>query len=88
MNLVELLRENSTLIIEISGHTDNQGIAAENLSLSKRRAESVVQFLTEQGIPLNRLQAKGYGATRPIAENNTAAGRAKNRRSEMKILRQ
>ncbi len=88
MNLVDLLRENPTLIIEISGHTDNQGNANDNLLLSKRRAEAVVNFLTAQGIPANRLQAKGYGANRPIADNTTAAGRAKNRRSEMKILRQ
>jgi outer membrane protein OmpA-like peptidoglycan-associated protein len=87
ITLVELLRENPNLVIEISGHTDNQGTASDNLSLSKRRAESVVHFLTDQGIPAERLQAKGYGATRPIAENNNVEGRAKNRRSEMKILR-
>ena len=88
MTLVELMRENPGLIIEIGGHTDNQGTPADNLTLSKRRAEAVVQYLSEHGIPANRLQAKGYGAARPIAENNTAEGRAKNRRSEMKILRQ
>lgn len=87
MSLVELLQENPSLIVEIGGHTDNQGNATDNLSLSKRRAESVVHFLTEQGIAPERLQAKGYGATRPLADNNTVEGRAKNRRSEMKILR-
>ena len=86
MTLVDLLKENPDLIVEIGGHTDNMGTASDNLSLSKRRAESVVQFLIQQGIPKNRLQAKGYGSTQPIAENNTVEGRAKNRRSEMKIL--
>ncbi|MBM3432212.1 MAG: flagellar motor protein MotB [Bacteroidetes bacterium] len=87
MSLVELLQENPGLIVEIGGHTDNQGSASENLSLSKRRAEAVVHFLTDQGIPSNRLQAKGYGAGQPIADNSNAEGRAKNRRSEMKIIR-
>ena len=85
--LVDLMRENPSIIIEIGGHTDNTGNATDNLSLSKRRAEAVVKFLTDQGITANRLQAKGYGSTRPIAENTTVEGRAKNRRSEMKILR-
>ena len=87
INLADLLSENPGLIVEISGHTDNQGAATDNLSLSKRRAEAVVQFLTKLGIPSAQLQSKGYGATRPIADNNTPEGRAKNRRSEMKILR-
>jgi outer membrane protein OmpA-like peptidoglycan-associated protein len=87
INLAELLRENQKLIIEISGHTDNQGSSSDNLSLSKRRAEAVTKFLIDQGILPAQLQSKGYGATRPIADNNTAEGRAKNRRSEMKILR-
>lgn len=86
MNLVELMQENPSLIVEIGGHTDNQGNANDNLSLSKRRAEAVVHFLTNKGIAAERLQAKGYGATRPLADNNTIEGRAKNRRSEMKIL--
>lgn len=86
ITLSELLKENPNLIVEIGGHTDNVGAAADNLSLSKRRAESVVQFLLRQGIPKSRLQAKGYGSSEPIAENNTTEGRAKNRRSEMKIL--
>jgi outer membrane protein OmpA-like peptidoglycan-associated protein len=86
LTLAELLRENPTLVVEIGGHTDNIGATSDNLSLSKRRAETVVQYLIQQGIPKNRLQAKGYGSAQPIAENNTAEGRAKNRRSEMKIL--
>ena len=85
--LAELLRENPTIIVEIGGHTDNIGSASDNLSLSKRRAEAVVHFLKDQGIPGERLQAKGYGSTRPISDNSTTEGRAKNRRSEMKILR-
>jgi outer membrane protein OmpA-like peptidoglycan-associated protein len=84
--LVELLKENPGLRIEISGHTDNVGTPASNLTLSNNRALAVVNYLKEQGIAANRLQAKGYGETRPVAGNNTEAERAKNRRTEVKVL--
>ena len=67
----------------ITGHTDNVGGAAMNLSLSQRRAESVVNYLVQGfGIDPARLSAKGYGMSRPIADNKTAEGRQKNRRIE------
>ncbi len=84
--LVGLLKENPGLRIEISGHTDNVGTPASNLALSNNRALAVVTYLKEQGIAANRLQAKGYGETRPVAGNNTEAERAKNRRTEVKVL--
>lgn len=84
--LVALLKENPTLRIEISGHTDNVGKPADNQRLSDSRAKAVVDFVTAQGIAANRLVAKGYGETRPVGDNNTEQGRAKNRRTEVKVL--
>jgi len=86
--LVELLQENPTLKIEISGHTDNAGTPADNLSLSNNRAKAVVQYLSEKNISTGRMTAKGYGETRPIADNHTEEGRARNRRTEMRVLSQ
>ncbi|MCR6721310.1 MAG: OmpA family protein [Chitinophagaceae bacterium] len=84
--LVQLLKENPSLKIEISGHTDNVGKPADNMVLSNNRAKAVMNFLNSQGIALTRLIAKGYGETRPVSDNNTEAGRAKNRRTEVKVL--
>jgi outer membrane protein OmpA-like peptidoglycan-associated protein len=84
--LVGLMRENPTLTTEISGHTDNVGNDKDNLLLSERRAQAVVKYLVDKGIPAERLQAKGYGETKPVAENDNEAGRAANRRTEFKIL--
>ena len=72
--------------IELGGHTDNVGSAASNLKLSLDRANTVRDYLIYKGIDPNRLQTKGYGMTAPIESNNTAAGRAVNRRTEVKIL--
>jgi outer membrane protein OmpA-like peptidoglycan-associated protein len=83
--LVTLLQENPTIKIEIGGHTDNIGKAADNLTLSDHRAKAVVDYLLSKKIDPSRLSAKGYGMTQPVADNNTADGRAQNRRTEMKI---
>ena len=83
--LVALLNENPSLKIEISGHTDNVGKAETNLILSDNRAKAVVDYLIRNKIDPKRLTAKGYGLTKPIADNATEEGRAKNRRTEMKI---
>ena len=66
--------------LEINGHTDNVGKADFNQTLSEKRAGSVVSALTKKGIDASRLMSNGYGFDQPIADNNTAAGRAKNRR--------
>lgn len=68
--------------VTIAGHTDDQGLLENNLALSQRRAEAVMQFLVTQGISLSRLSARGYGEERPLVENRTAEDRAINRRIE------
>jgi outer membrane protein OmpA-like peptidoglycan-associated protein len=84
--VLQLLKENPTMKIRIEGHTDNVGKPEDNLALSRKRAAAVVQYLQGKGADITRLSAAGYGETQPIAENNTEEGRAKNRRTEMKIL--
>jgi len=86
--LVQLLSENPGLTIEISGHTDNVGKPADNLTLSNNRAKAVVDYLAGKNIPASRLLAKGYGETKPVADNKTEEGRAMNRRTEMRVVRQ
>jgi len=86
--LVQLLNENPNLKIEISGHTDNTGKPAGNLTLSNNRAKAVVSYLTAKKIPAQRLIAKGYGETKPVADNKTEEGRSQNRRTEMKVVSQ
>lgn len=84
--VVKFLNDNPTVKIEISAHTDSKGSDDYNLSLSQKRAESVVAFLAGAGIDPARLIAKGYGETVPVADNSTEEGSAKNRRVEMKVL--
>jgi outer membrane protein OmpA-like peptidoglycan-associated protein len=84
--LVSLLQANPDKKIEIGGHTDNVGSDETNLTLSNQRATSVVAYLTSKGVAADRLSAKGYGETMPIATNDTDAGRAKNRRTEFKVI--
>ncbi len=86
--LVQLLNENPSLRIEISGHTDNAGKPADNLLLSNNRAKEVVNYLVSKNIASQRLTAKGYGETKPIANNHSEEGRAMNRRTEMKVVSQ
>ena len=84
--LFEYLQWKTDLKIEIAGHTDNVGKPEDNLRLSQQRAESVKAWLLKKGIAADRITAKGYGATQPIADNNTEVGRQKNRRTEVHIL--
>lgn len=80
------LEQNKKLYVEISGHTDNQGSADYNQKLSAQRAKAVYDFLVKNGIEAERLTSKGYGMTKPIEDNATKKGRAKNRRTEMTIM--
>ncbi|MBF0321585.1 MAG: OmpA family protein, partial [Magnetococcales bacterium] len=71
------------LDFQIQGHTDTRGGPKINGPLSDKRAKSVKEYLVKQGIPASRLSSKGFGATHPLANNKTAAGRAENRRVEL-----
>jgi len=84
--LVDFLRLNKYVSIEISGHTDNTGNDSLNQHLSEKRAESVKSYLLDKGIEAGRIQTKGYGSSRPMMPNDTAEGRAANRRTEMEII--
>lgn len=84
--VAEALRGEPNLRAEIAGHTDSSGSDEYNLRLSQQRAESVLEFLVSQGIERNRLVARGYGETRPVADNGTPAGRERNRRVEFNVL--
>jgi flagellar motor protein MotB len=78
-----LMAANKTLKVEVQGHTDNVGNDAYNQTLSEARAKSVVTWLTQHGVAADRLTAKGYGKTKPVADNGSDEGRAKNRRVEI-----
>ena len=84
--LAQLLLENPNLRIEIIGHTDNTGDEEKNIILSTKRAKSIVSYLIEKGIAINRLTYKGLGSSTPIADNQTEAGKAANRRTEFVII--
>ena len=86
--LVQLMNDNPTLKIQISGHTDNVGKPTDNLLLSNNRAKAVVNYLVSKNISPQRLTAKGFGETQPVADNKTEDGRALNRRTEMKVISQ
>ncbi len=84
--LINFLNQNQSLIVEISGHTDNVGQKQSNLLLSTKRAESVFDYLIENGITAERIKYKGYGDVQPIAPNDDELNRKLNRRIECKIL--
>ncbi|HYM21104.1 MAG TPA: OmpA family protein [Candidatus Kapabacteria bacterium] len=84
-NLVRFLAENPKIKIEISGHTDSIGTAEYNQTLSQERANAVREYLIGHGVKAKHVSAKGYGATRPIAPNDTEENRQRNRRTEFHI---
>ena len=83
--LAAFIRQNPSAVLEISGHTDNSGSAEANRTLSQRRADSVKDHLISLGCPAANIISKGYGADKPVADNTTEQGKAKNRRVEFKI---
>lgn len=85
-DLAELMKRKKRMVIELAGHTDNVGNDLSNMILSQERAESVKSYLLKKGVASQRIVAKGYGTTRPVATNSTAEGRQKNRRTEVNIL--
>lgn len=84
--LITFLKENETVTIAVNGHTDNVGKPEANLALSTDRAFSVKDYMESKGIDKSRLQFKGFGATKPVATNDTEEGRALNRRTEFMVL--
>jgi OOP family OmpA-OmpF porin len=81
--IIQLLDDNSDINLSIEGHTDNQGDNASNLALSENRAKAVMNAIIAGGISGDRLSSKGFGEDKPVADNSTEEGRAKNRRVEL-----
>jgi OmpA-OmpF porin, OOP family len=81
--IIDLLKTNPTLQLSIEGHTDAQGTAAANKTLSLNRAKAVIQAVSQGGITPARMSAVGWGQEKPVADNRTEEGRAKNRRVEI-----
>lgn len=84
--VVDMMKENQSMVIQLEGHTDYQGNPKENLKLSKDRVESVKQYITSKGIPKARIKTKAFGGTMPISRDNTPEGHRLNRRVELRIL--
>ena len=84
--LVSFLQYKENVRIEIGGHTDNVGNEADNLRLSQQRADAIRQYLIKKNITADRVVAKGYGASMPVADNATAEGRQANRRTVVRLL--
>ena len=85
--LAEALQRHPTLRLEVGGHTDAVGSDADNLVLSERRAKAVYDYLVMSGVSADRLTYRGYGESRPVADNDTPEGRAANRRTTLTPLR-
>jgi outer membrane protein OmpA-like peptidoglycan-associated protein len=80
------LQQQQNISLQINGHTDDLGAEQNNLILSERRAQEVVNYLIELGVAPERLQAKGFGETQPKVVNTSSENRAKNRRTDFEIL--
>jgi len=83
VQMAEMLKSNPGLKVAVEGHTDNVGKSQDNQVLSQARAQAVMDALVAKGIPADRLQAKGFGDTKPVADNRSDEGRGKNRRVEL-----
>ena len=84
--VVQLLTDNPKLKIQISGHTDNIGKPKDNILLSNNRAKAVTNYLLQRGILATRVIAKGFGSTKPLADNKTELGKGMNRRTELSVV--
>src|SRR5690606_34278430 len=84
-DVAQIMKDDPAMKIAIDGHTDNVGSDATNQRLSERRANAVKAYLVKKGVSEDRITATGYGETKPIADNKTAAGRQQNRRVELTL---
>lgn len=87
-DLAEALKLKSTMMVEIQGHTDNVGKEEDNVKLSQQRADEVKHYLVAKGIDEKRISAKGYGPSMPIADNGSEEGKAKNRRTSLRVIKE
>ena len=87
-NIAKIMNENDDFNFIIEGHTDNTGVAEHNLQLSQERADAIKAYLIRKGVKAKRLEAKGYGQTRPIESNDTERGREINRRVEINVAKE
>lgn len=85
-DLYKQLKANPNMRIELAAHTDNVGSDEANMRLSQRRADSVKDYLINKGIAKNRIVSKGYGESDPLADNATEEGKARNRRTEVRVI--
>ena len=85
--VAQMMKENSKMEIQLEGHTDNQGSAKANLKLSEDRVEAVKKYLVSKGIAKDRVKTKSFGGSQPLSNEMTQEARAKNRRVEMRILK-
>jgi OOP family OmpA-OmpF porin len=85
--LVAMMKDNTRLVIQLEGHTDNQGSPKANMELSQTRVDNVKKYLASKGIDKDRIKTKAFGGTQPLMNANTPEARALNRRVEMRILK-
>jgi OOP family OmpA-OmpF porin len=85
--VAQMMKENSKMVIQLEGHTDNQGSAKANMELSESRVEAVKKYLVSKGIAKDRIKTKAYGGSQPLANEMTQEARAMNRRVEMRVLK-
>jgi outer membrane protein OmpA-like peptidoglycan-associated protein len=86
--LFKFMKDNPEILVEINAYTDNVGSSSYNQGLSERRAQSVVNYLVQKGIIINRLYPQGFGEENPVATNDTEEGRALNRRVEFRLRKE
>jgi OmpA-OmpF porin, OOP family len=85
--VAQMMKENSKMVIQLEGHTDNQGSAKANMELSQSRVEAVKKYLVSKGIAKDRVKTKALGGSQPLSNEMTQEARARNRRVEMRILK-
>jgi outer membrane protein OmpA-like peptidoglycan-associated protein len=85
--LVAMMKDSPKVEIQLEGHTDNIGNPEANLKLSQQRVDAVKKYITTRGVNKNRVKTKAFGGSQPVAKENTEAARAKNRRVEMRVLK-